>query len=620
MKSQKTEFLCLNCKNILENNNAEYFCTKCGTKIRKKDNFIDFIDNDNYGIHNIPKVKLDNLIQKIKNEGFKNATTNFLKNNPKFTEYISDVKAADNIFHGIKQNNFRCLDIGSELGNNSEVLSKIYQDVYSLEWKKEKIEFQKIRINEKGIKNITIIRCDPLTLPFPDNYFDLVLCNKIIELANFVNNEIQSKELQKKFLSELKRVIKNDGCFCLGIENKTRLNQLLKNNVKSKKFEKSKYKQYQKIFNELEINSEVFWVLPSLSKPYFSGKLNDKNSISWFYNNLKKFLLKEKQGRIKNLMLSLFEKINKLLLNSLTKQFMPNLLFCCSKSKKFYSYESLILNESKYSNFLSISRSFRIKYILFDSKNEPSKIISINRFGTQFPKMIEKCKREIQKMEDPKSRVWVEDWLKGDEMDPKNFNDILSSINWLIEFQNLTKNGYLSKNDKEKEIFWFRNQISKFPEINILKYQEVLDDYEKFLLDHKIIKTAHHGDFWYTNILIDKKTRKVNVIDWENYKEYENPFYDLLTFLLHFMMLRSKPTVKIFQDSLELKGIFGNIINETKSILDNHFGFKINLIILLRFFILRHIIWAKIFGKEKDDYIQLLEIILKTKQLGMLKN
>ena len=53
--------------------------------------------------------------------------------------------------------------------------------------------------------------------------------------------------------------------------------------------------------------------------------------------------------------------------------------------------------------------------------------------------------------------------------------------------------------------------------------------------------------------MIDKKTRKVNVIDWENYKEYENPFYDLLTFLLHFMMLRSKPTVKIFQDSLELK-------------------------------------------------------------------
>ena len=173
-----SQFSCPHCKIILENTNNEYFCFKCTKKVERIENFIDFIENEKYGFNNISKVKINEVIKKIKKDGYEKATTEFIQNNPKLTEYVSDVKAADGIFHCIKQNNFQCLEIGSELGNISEILSKIYQDVYSLEWKKEKIEFQKMRFKEKSIKNVTIIRCEPLELPFPDNYFDLILCNK----------------------------------------------------------------------------------------------------------------------------------------------------------------------------------------------------------------------------------------------------------------------------------------------------------------------------------------------------------------------------------------------------------------------------------------------------------
>ena len=137
-------------------------------------------------------------------------------------------------------------------------------------------------------------------------------------------------------------------------------------------------------------------------------------------------------------------------------------------------------------------------------------MISINRLDNEFPDRIEKCQRKIPNMKDPDSRIWIEDWMPGQEMDPTNIEHLGKSLLWLIDFQKQSRINELSKAEKQNEVAWFKQKILNFPEINNKKYLKWLDNYEEYILKNKIYKVARHGDFWYTNILIDKKTNQTN--------------------------------------------------------------------------------------------------------------
>ena len=324
-------------------------------------------------------------------------------------------------------------------------------------------------------------------------------------------------------------------------------------------------------------------------------------------------MLKEKQDKIKKIALSSFGKINELTLNVMAKRLIPNFVFCCYKNKKFSSYEEFLFKETKFSNFILMGRRTRLIYILLNKNVEPKKLISLQRLGRDFPYKIENCERKIPNMKDPSSRVWVENWISGKEIDPTNADHLSKAILWLINFQKQSKTDELSKMEKQNEIIWFKKRISNFSEINNEKYLKYLNDYEAYLLENKIPKVARHGDFWYTNILIDKKIDRINVIDWENFSREGNPFYDFLTFMLHIMTLPPKNPIKVFEESLKLKGVFGEVMNKMKSKIEEHFGFNFNLIILLRFFIIRNIIRSNIRGKKLQDHIHMLEFLSEEK-------
>lgn len=615
-------FICNICKDKLKISNDEYVCNSCKIEIKCIDNFIDFSGKINFNFNDFPKEKLNELIKNLEEKGYTKAVSDFLKNYPVFTKQISDNKSADMIFHCLKKKNIRCLEIGSSFGKNIEVLAKNFQEVYSLEWDERKIKFQKSRFKENGLSNVKIIRCDPFKLPFPNDHFDLILCNGLIELIGNDQKDIEIIDTQKKFLLELKRTIKTDGCFSLGVENGSSLGHIVEKDIPFRKFEKLKkkhsFQEYQKIFDDLGLYNEAYWTLPSLWRPYFSGKIDDKKATKWFYENYRKFLLKEKQDKLKNLVLSSFGKINNLTSNIMAKRIVPNFVFCCYKTKEFSTYEKFLLTNTKFSNFILMGRKSRLIYILFNRKGNPKKLISLDRYGEDFPNKIEHCIRKIPNMKDPTSRVWTEEWISGKEIDPTNIKHLAEAIQWLINFQKQSQTNLLSEIDKRNEVEWFRKRILNFPEINIQKYLKWLDDYEKFLLENKITKVARHGDFWYTNILLDKKTNQTNVVDWENFSIEGNPFYDFLTFILHLMTLPPKNPVKVFKESLGLKGVFGETMKKMKKHIDEHFGFKFDLIILLRFFIIRNIIRSNIKGQKLENHIRMLEILSDGKQIERL--
>ena len=618
----KNLFICNICKKYLEIDRNEIICNSCKIRNKYKENYIDFSGKNNFNFNDFPEKKLDEIAINLEKNGYSETINKFFNNNTEFSKEISDNKSSDMIFHCLKKENEVCLEIGSGFGKNIEVLSKNFQEVYSLEWDERKIKFQKYRFKENGISNVKIIRCDPFKLPFPDNHFDLVLCNGVIELIGNVDKGIKFFTAQKKFLKELKRVIKKNGCFSVGVENGSSFAQIVKKDTIFRKFEKFKkkntFQEYQKIFQDLELHYDAYWALPSLIKPYFSGKINDKISTKWFYENYSKFLLKEKQSKLKKIGLSVFGKINNSTSNTISKKIIPNFVFCCYKNEEFLTYEKFLLTKIEFKNFILMGRKSRLIYILFNEKGDPKKIISVHRLCKNFSNKIEKCIRKIPNMRDPTSRIWMEDWILGDEINPTNVEDLSKALTWLIDFQRKSQTNLLSNEEKHYEVEWFKKRIINFPEINIEKYLKWLDDYEEFLLENKIFKVARHGDFWYTNILLDKKTNKINLVDWENFIQEGNPFYDFLTFILHLMTLTPKNYVEIFKESLEMKGFFGEVMKKMKPVIDDYFGFEFNLIILLRFFIMRNIIRSNIKGKKLKNHIRMLEILSDEKHIMRL--
>ena len=605
--------MCPNCKKNIEYDKESLKCKQCKMDLKLVKNYINFSKNKKTELYNIPK----NLLKKLNNDidinGYDKAVEKFSEQNPQYIKFLSDAKAADGVFHCLKKDNHLCLEIGSNLGNSSEILSKIFHYVYSLEWIEENIEFQQKRFENKSIKNITIFNCDLLKLPFSDNHFDLILCNGLIEVIGNIEKSSNIENLQKQFLLEIKRITKNDGCICIGVENKRNFKKIIESDIPFPQLEKQKRKyyfnEYKKKFEETGLSNKAYWVFPSFYRPYFSGRLDDKTSISWFYKNIRKFLLREKQSKLKNRLFFVFGKIDSLINHFFTKNFVPNIIFCCYKTNQFKSYEDILLEQNKESSFLLVSRSLRLILILFKF-NKPKKIISIDRIGKDFPNKIFEHKKTFPHMQVPNSRVWEEKWIDGKEMNPNKIDEISMAINWLMNFQVKSKNGWFTDIEKQKEIFLIRESLKNLKISNNQKYFECIDKYEKYILSNKIPKVSCQGDFWYTNILINKKNNEVNILDWENFKKSESPFFDIVMFFYRLFFVKKRKISNIYDYDKNIDTVIKKIIPN----IENHLKFKFDLVLLLQFFILKKIIFTNMKKEEKNWHIQILESLMNRNQ------
>jgi thiamine kinase-like enzyme len=220
------------------------------------------------------------------------------------------------------------------------------------------------------------------------------------------------------------------------------------------------------------------------------------------------------------------------------ENFIPGFIFCCYKNDIPKSLEDIIITNSDSNNFLTISRRTRIIYILFGKNKKPAKLVSLDRYGYEIPERIIECKRIFPKMKDPIGRLWIENWFNGNPIDPSRINEIISALNWLHQFQNNTSNEIMRKEFvEETEIDGIRKSLIKIKGIPLEKYETWLEEYSSFVDEHVIHKTAVHGDFWYSNILIESKTNTIKVIDWENFRSVGNPFYDYILFIFNFMTM-----------------------------------------------------------------------------------
>ena len=603
----KSQFYCPECKNELFTFENKLHCNKCSQGYVCNDNYVVF--DHCFSVNTESKTEIKDLITKIDRNGYQCAVDEFVILNPDLKPllvYSKLDKSADLIFHGIGRNTSRCLEIKSELGNRSEILSNIFRHVYSIEFNDEYAELQKRRFNRNNCNNVSITKCDLLKLPFPDNFFDMILCNGVLDNITTFIQKYSSSEAQEKLVLELKRVINDDGCIIFGVQNKYGFKIKENSNKKDNKIlSKHRFSKYRSILEDSGLSVKPYWVLTSYNRPHYSGSLYDEVATKWLFKNLDVLFGTKILTKKIELILSLLKKINYPFTKIMMKFFSPYFVFYCSKTSHSGSIENWIKENTKCSSLLRVSRSVKNLFIMINAKGEAEKVIYINRHGDDFPnemdeqKLPEKIgKKKYPDIKEPSKRIWMAKWMHGRPVNPQNENEVLAAIDWLIVLQNNTKQERMNKNDIIAETSVMRKRLESLSLEDINQYHGWLDEYEKYMEKNPFYKTMVHGSFGRGNVLFDPKTMKINVIDWGDLRQAGDPCYDFVRFLFYVMTSTSTNPLQKFKECLTDQSDMNKITQQIENKINTHFGFHLDLMLLLRYFLM------KIMTNQTDLYGQ----------------
>jgi len=492
-----------------------------------------------------------------------------------------------------------CLDLGSDWGTNAFSLTRYYDQVWSLEAVKQKIEFQKIRQEQDRVNNIRFISADWSCLPFPENYFDLIAANDVLEWVDLSNYSKNPRKFQLDALRRIRKILKPSGCLYIGIKNRFGINLL--SNVRNHrglpvtkisprkitellvkgKFRKDRdieetwndYRSYaysffgyEKILKKAGFSHvDIYWTM-DYNKPHFSGKF-DGESFSFFLNFLKKNMIRTHS--IGSLPMFLGAHAPPSIIKIAQMLVSPSFLIFAHNGDKSNSFESkLIQLKEPTSSFLKMSGSMsttsKISYFLLEN-GRPHAIVKFPRFKqyasleTEEEKMSQFNQLKIEKKNIDSITVFVEPFINAIPCQPHNFLHNRAVLSWLLNFQDKTQHGFWDFSQFKSKVEILKNIVLDIPiedRTRLLTLRE-LDLFLETLRNVKLSKTSEHGDFFAGNILIDK-TNKVYVTDWELYKEEGEPLFDFTLFILDCASEWSSP--QAFREAFSGRGKYAPIL------------------------------------------------------------
>jgi ubiquinone/menaquinone biosynthesis C-methylase UbiE len=112
------------------------------------------------------------------------------------------------------------LDIGCGYGAITHSIARVAGEVYAVETVPERIEFTQERLRQEGIRNVHLIQAFATALPLQENSFDLVVVNGILEWVGEWDWSGDPRKVHLRFLSNVRRLLKQYGVLVIGIENR----------------------------------------------------------------------------------------------------------------------------------------------------------------------------------------------------------------------------------------------------------------------------------------------------------------------------------------------------------------------------------------------------------------
>ncbi|MDP4086249.1 MAG: methyltransferase domain-containing protein, partial [Bacillota bacterium] len=157
------------------------------------------------------------------------------------------------------------------VGYGSAIMSSSASEVIGLDIDEETINWATDKYkNYKNYKNVSFIMSSIETLPFEDNYFDVVVSFETIEHV--------PDNVQNSFLKEVKRVLKDDGKLIISTPNKKIYSDQANycNQFHIKEFYKSEFQDFLKrFFKNVELYHQNF----HLSSFIYNNKMKGKISV-----------------------------------------------------------------------------------------------------------------------------------------------------------------------------------------------------------------------------------------------------------------------------------------------------------------------------------------------------
>ena len=114
----------------------------------------------------------------------------------------------------------RILEIGPGLGQMSVAISKHVNHLDIIEASIGQARFCKVRTEQEGRENVGVFAGgENGSLPFPDNSYDGVVMNLVLEWCG-IRSDRSHQEVQQRYIAEVRRVLKPGGFFFVSTKNR----------------------------------------------------------------------------------------------------------------------------------------------------------------------------------------------------------------------------------------------------------------------------------------------------------------------------------------------------------------------------------------------------------------
>lgn len=393
---ESSSLCCPSCRNSLKVQANDLQCESCDKVYHFREGIPVFTPKTEYWC-NVDKEKMQALIDEA--ESTNDWVSAVDKLIPEYAPAVKPLYRADAQFLFRCNSNSRILDAGSMWGGLTIPIAQYCREIYAVDKTWETLRFLQTRAQQMQLNNVKPIVSGIHTLPFPDNYFDFIVVNGVLEWLGMSQDIIleehwrgkrkDSKEyessptaMQLTALRELYRVLKPGGGIYIAIENRIGLQYFCSHpddhmnvrfvtfmprwfaNMVTKWVRKTEYrtyvytpKQLQALLNTADFkNTELYSAYPHY------GKLARLTPFAIFAGQKAKAI--EGYPNIKVYMLS---KLWRLIPNPLCKFLSPSICITASKSEA-YDLQPRLLDLLVKSNIIKAGSENAYKLMLVNNR------------------------------------------------------------------------------------------------------------------------------------------------------------------------------------------------------------------------------------------------------------
>ena len=139
-----------------------------------------------------PKEELEEAIKVIENEGWDEFKVRYRN---KFDQTFEENRADWRFILPISKD-FSVLDAGAGMGRISIPLARVARRIVSLDQSYLRMKFLKLRAEKEGLKNIEVYVGDIFDASFPEESFDLIVMNGLLEWVGATTRFHNPREAQ----------------------------------------------------------------------------------------------------------------------------------------------------------------------------------------------------------------------------------------------------------------------------------------------------------------------------------------------------------------------------------------------------------------------------------------